>query len=990
MISFYSDMESAQAILSVMGQAGLDPSADTYTTLLCGYAKKGDVDKIAYLLEECENKEIYLLDKDYLDVVYELAINGYNQHIPVILNKVRKAYGYNQDAINVIYRLINNGLEDAALLVLKTMPRITRPDGTLQSTGTFLIRQLIKAERPLEKIIKICNQFESENLYDRALLLAAEVSLEYAKENLAYPLMRELQKRGQEIRQHFFWPLILSKSKDPSGNGIVEVLLQMNNFNITPNSETIREYVIPNIKGNSSDIIAKLRQGNISIGSSACNLVYSLLQRNEIEEAAIIISRINAYYFPELLRRPLNNAFYKTKDLNSYLTILRHIYENLDRKDVVVDTENDETKSLNKDDIMGQFIWDLTSNRRQFSEIAESVLSSFVEYGLSISSEVAKKIQDNLGEKLTPEISSLLGKLTSGELTPITIAKKPPSYVSSDQMNIPQLERLIHNLNVKGQDTLGLKRQLLTLYCRAKELFKAETLLEQFENTDFVYSGGAYAQLLDLYAYHDNLDKALYYYNKLKEIDASLILDDLKVIRVVGLLIKNNRFSEGIEFLNNQVRERKLEEQPFQYTAQCWRLLNSLAEQGRIEELDILFDSLVKNEFIEVNNVMLGPLVKVHLVKNDIDKALEKFEWCCNQFRATPWKNEIACKLIQMEDADKLQKLTDLSTSVHGEINSLYDLVFAFVECGRIRQARKILETPGLQTRPQRINSACQRYQLEGMVKPLEGLKDATRDLNHIDRSDIYYQLLLSYVKQKDTDKALGLWTQMQEEDMAPTDQFLSKLGNFLIENNVNVPFTVPQPPQTSEEPVRILKRLHLSTNKSVDKSDMYLFRQAIKTGKLDSAIEIKSKLKERISISDASALIEHLIQSDRLEEGKTFTMELLDNSQSPIPRVFRYILNKLANNGDVDAIQAIGCKIDIETKKMLSFDNRICHANLIAGKAEDYLKTLENEVDNAQEGELAALAEKFPRGGVLGILEKHPELIGLCKYSFISLKNYN
>lgn len=138
-----------------------------------------------------------------------------------------------------------------------------------------------------------------------------------------------------------------------------------------------------------------------------------------------------------------------------------------------------------------------------------------------------------------------------------------------------------------------------------------------------------------------------------------------------------------------------------------------------------------------------------------------------------------------MEDAEKLQKLTDLSTVVHGEINSLYDLVFAFVECGRIRQARKILETPGLQTRPQRINSACERYQLEGLVKPLEGLKDATKDLNHIDRSDIYYQLLLSYIKQETVDKALGLWTQMQEEDVAPSDLFLYKLGSFLKDSKV-------------------------------------------------------------------------------------------------------------------------------------------------------------------------------------------------------------
>lgn len=48
--------------------------------------------------------------------------------------------------------------------------------------------------------------------------------------------------------------------------------------------------------------------------------------------------------------------------------------------------------------------------------------------------------------------------------------------------------------------------------------------------------------------------------------------------------------------------------------------------------------------------------------------------------------------LIEKEDAVRLQRIMDLSTEVHGEINSLYDLVFAFLDCGRSRQAKKILE----------------------------------------------------------------------------------------------------------------------------------------------------------------------------------------------------------------------------------------------------------------------------------------------------------
>lgn len=65
---------------------------------------------------------------------------------------------------------------------------------------------------------------------------------------------------------------------------------------------------------------------------------------------------------------------------------------------------------------------------------------------------------------------------------------------------------------------------------------------------------------------------------------------------------------------------------------------------------------------------------------------------CVKEHSCTPWKNELAVRLIQADNPEQLQKLTDLSTEVHGESNSLYDLVFAFVECGRIRAARKILE----------------------------------------------------------------------------------------------------------------------------------------------------------------------------------------------------------------------------------------------------------------------------------------------------------
>lgn len=73
---------------------------------------------------------------------------------------------------------------------------------------------------------------------------------------------------------------------------------------------------------------------------------------------------------------------------------------------------------------------------------------------------------------------------------------------------------------------------------------------------------------------------------------------------------------------------------------------------------------LIDNNYIEPSNIILGPSIKVHLLKDDIDSALKEFENCCKQYRSTPWKGELMKVLIMKEDATKLQWLADLSTQV--------------------------------------------------------------------------------------------------------------------------------------------------------------------------------------------------------------------------------------------------------------------------------------------------------------------------------------
>lgn len=168
-------MESASGILTVMTQAGLEPSADTYTTLMCGYARKGDIAEIDKTLAICETKDILLLEKDILEIIYALTTNGHADKVDPVMGKIRKMAGYNQDAVNVILRLINKGHEETALKILKTMPRGSRPDGELIDTGNFLIKQLVKANRPAAKVLEVCKDLEESKLNARPLFVAVEV-----------------------------------------------------------------------------------------------------------------------------------------------------------------------------------------------------------------------------------------------------------------------------------------------------------------------------------------------------------------------------------------------------------------------------------------------------------------------------------------------------------------------------------------------------------------------------------------------------------------------------------------------------------------------------------------------------------------------------------------------------------------------------------------------------------------------------------------------
>lgn len=69
------------------------------------------------------------------------------------------------------------------------------------------------------------------------------------------------------------------------------------------------------------------------------------------------------------------------------------------------------------------------------------------------------------------------------------------------------------------------------------------------------------------------------------------------------------------------------------------------------------------------------------------------------------------------------------------------------------------------------------------------------------------------------------------------------------------------------------------------------------------------------------------------------------------------------------------------DVKKRISYDNKLCHAYVTSGQANVYLQNLDKLIENLVHDDLTTIAESFPRGGALGLLQTGPDIVQQCLY---------
>ncbi|XP_022120292.2 leucine-rich PPR motif-containing protein, mitochondrial [Pieris rapae] len=948
--AFHGDTEGAKAVLETMAGAGLSPSNRTYTLLACGYAKEGDIENINKVIAMAEDKDALLSDKDILDIVEYLAVGGHENKVEQLYTHIRKSVGYNQDVCNLILRLLNQGCDTTAKSIMKTMSAsVNIDDSGIFFKGSFYVKHLIKLNRPVDSIIKSCKELQEEALVPKALQIATEVSLQLGHTELAYKLFGELKNEGFEIRQHYYWPLLTQKGKEGDEEGLLQIVRTMTTENLSPSGEALRDYIIPYLLKNDSpqNVIIKLQLANVPVFHSARNVIVELLRKDHINAAAEIALKYRPKGGFSIIGPMLINAVTNTKDIDSFAKIV-HVLSSL-QPNTEEDTPDDgpERSTVNE---VGRVVRQAVKALNK-AGLSENILKAVLDRGLRIDVASAEEIQQILGNNMTTEISKLLSSLTSSDLecTPLEASKLPNN---KKKMNSQQLENLIKKVQSQGGNVGRLQKQLLITYMEENNIAKLDNYLTELKSSNFELSMTTLTQLYEVYLENDMIEKANEIHTQILNKNPEFVINRFKKVMMAEALIRANKFDEAIQYLKDHKPTDDITSN-FALNAKCWQVLNGVCEEKDVAKIKTLTETLINNNYIEPSNVLLGPLIKVHILRDDLDSALSEFEYCCKQYRSTPWKGELTKALILNEDANKLQWLADLSTQIHGEINILHDLVLAFVECGRLRQARRILETPGLLARRRKVDEACRRYEEEGKSEYLEGLLEATRDLSILDRSNIFYHLLVTYCKANETDKALGLWTTLQEEGEIPTDDFLIYLGNHLKSQNKEVPFVIPQKNQTN-----------------VQKKKEEAMIKTIAAPK-ESAKPTKRGISEQI---------EKLINDGLLSQAVDFTIKSVEDGVVPRENVIKYLLKNLAAEGSVEKIQMLGRYINEEMRKKVTYDDKMTAAIFNRGGGDQHVNNLLLTVEATQSpDELKSVLTKFPRSKALATAVSNDDLSKKC-----------
>ncbi|XP_060687357.1 leucine-rich PPR motif-containing protein, mitochondrial [Hemiscyllium ocellatum] len=958
------DMENAEGILTVMSGAGIEPGPDTYVALLNAYAEKGDIENVKQTLEKVEKTDASLMDRDLMQIIFSLAKSGYPQYVQDIVERMRHDRGYVPDAMNLCLSLITQGWEETAFQVLKTFPTFQseNENGDSFDLGNFFIRHCTNQDTTIEKLCHFCEGLIEANLHSAPFHFALYCALDAKKSEMSIELMKIMQKKGLSVRPHYFWPLLAQHQKEKNTQGIIEVLKAMQNLGVAPDVETYANYVQSAFDNTETARIQLEENGCLvnTVGFYASELRTEALNGHLDKVYSMLSLPENPAVDLSSFRGSLILGFKRSEDFDFLAKITELLYKD----------ERYCQNSPGPTEAVGYFLYNLIdsmsdSEVQAKEEHLRQYFHQLNKMGVVIPANIYRGIRNLLDAYHIPELIKDVIVLVD-EQDKLSAADLP----KGSEEKIAALEARLAELKMDNKPIGETVKQLILLLCGAENMQKALEVKTQYESDMAI---GGYAALINLCCRHDNAEEAVNLKQEVDRKDSSAVLDINKYLALVRVLAKHGRLEDAILIL----KEMKEKEVALRDTATTsfFHILNAVALKGEADAVKQLLESIVNLGLAKPTANLCSPMIGVHLDQGNLPAALNAIIDCQKKYGQMPRLHDVLCKLVDQGDTDLLQKAMDFVNQERGEMTMLYDLFFAFLQSGKYKEARKIIETPGLRARPGRLQWFADKCTATNQVEALENMVEMTQKLFECDRDQMYYYLLRLFKENNDWRKADATWTKMQEENVIPRERTLRLLAEILRTSGQEIPFEVPE--SWYEDAVRSTSstlnqatrtrttdltidsasdyqhRLLILCKKNNIQDALNVFMEAEKKGLvfssaayssfmntllshglLEEAMDVKSKVETRIkgfTLNDAanSLLIITQVRRDNLKDAASTLKEMLQVNQVPSQLAVARLVQALASKGDVEKIQFVEKLMSnlarpINLSKMLFINNLV------------------------------------------------------------------
>ncbi|XP_041907774.1 leucine-rich PPR motif-containing protein, mitochondrial isoform X2 [Corvus kubaryi] len=907
------DMKSAENILSVMRRAGVEPGADTYLSLLNVYAEKGDADSIKKVLEQVEKTEGYLMDRILMQVIFSLAKAGYPQHIEDIKGRIRFERELIPDVMNLCLTLITHGFEDISFSILKSLSHLSRDD---LDQGSFFLQHCVNRDLPLNKLKQYCNELKEAKMHSAPLQFILRCALEANRSALAIDVMRMMREEGLPLRPHYCWPLLVAYQKENNLKGIFEVLKVMHKLGVDLDAETYTDYVFKNF-ADTKTAHAQLKENGClfeSAGLYIAELRSEALQ-GRLDNVLSIMSSANTPAIDcRLFRNSLILGFKSSDDVHLWSKITELLYK-------------DERYCLTPPgptEAVGYFLYHLIdsmsdSEVQAKEERLRQYFHQLKKMNIVIPATHYSGICRLLDSSQVPELIKDARLLCHKKSLP---TDNIPESAKSD---VSALEKKLEMRKAENQPITDVLKQLIHALCEEENMQKALEVKAKYE-PDMVVGG--YAALINLCCRHDNVDEAMNLKEKVFPKNSPVALDSGKYIALVEVLEKHGRLEDAINILT----EMKEKDVPIsgRTVASFLRILNAAAMRGDVETVSRLHETIANLGLVQTA-ALHSPLITVHLEKDDMPAALEALISCYKKYGKILQLHNIYCKLVEKGDADLLQKVSDFISREYGDMMALYDLFFAFLQTGKYKEARKVIETPGLRAHSGRLQWFAKRCILNKQLEALEQLVELTQNLFECDRDEMYYHLLQLYDSKKDWGKAEAIWTKIQEENIVPREKTLILLADIFEKNGQTVPFEVPKVRTEGSRNAAIVEEMKIrmlcKKNKAQEAYSIFrrmqekdespyhccdvLIKALLAQNCLDEALDVKRIAETHIkgftlNSAASSLLIISQVRRDYLKDALAVLKGMLDSGVLPTRPAVTALIQALAEKGDIKNLQVL------------------------------------------------------------------------------------